>query len=376
MYGKLCVIAIVLLASPTFVGGQATPELEMELRDELKELKARLARLEMLLEQLEANRMPPAESPATSQRAPGLNTPPVLPPSRAEAFEKPPPRFDVLILSRADFFSDPSRGNTFFFKKAELGIKGHITRHTDFSFELDPVRPGDPYRRTYIRLTYLPWLHVKVGLEKAPIGLEELTSTAQIPFVERSEVTDRFAAAEELGVHLESRWPNWLFQFSVTNGGRRLLRDDNDQKDMTARIVWAPRRWFSIGGATLQGHNGPDGLEKDRYGAELKLGSNLSGFQAEFFRAKDALLWSSAYYVSGYRAFRTGRPLLSHLQPVLRYEQIGRSDRDVVRQVRLVTFGLSLLFDEHHSKLQFNYLKDLQTGSLKDQVRAQYQIEF
>jgi hypothetical protein len=35
-----------------------------------------------------------------------------------------------------------------------------------------------------------------VGLEKAPIGIEELTANGQIPFVDRSEVTDRFAAAE------------------------------------------------------------------------------------------------------------------------------------------------------------------------------------
>lgn len=374
MYGKLCLFAMFAFSPVCSLCGQAAGALEREVREELTELKARIARLESLLEQLEAERKPP-ENATTGRRAPALNTPPVLPPSRAEAFEKRSPRFDVLLLSRADFFSDPAQIDTFFLKKAELGIKGHITRHTDFSLELDPVRPDDPYRRTYIRLSHLPWLHVKLGLEKAPIGLEELTATGQIPFVERSEVTDRFAAAEELGVHLESRRQNWLFQFSVTNGGRRLLRDDNNHKDVTGRVVWAPREWLSIGAATLQGRAGPESLERDRYGAELKLGSNLSGFQTEFFRARDDTRWSSAYYVSGYWAFRTGYPL-SHVQPVLRYEQIDRGDRDAAGELRLWTFGLSLLFDEHRSKVQFNYLKDLQSGSLKDQFRAQYQIEF
>ena len=115
--------------------------------------------------------------------------------------------------------------DTFILRKAELGVKGHIAPHVDFSLELDPVRSNDPFCRTYIRLSHWDRLHVKLGLEKAPIGLEELTPTAQLPFVDRSQVSDRFAAAEELGVHFESRWERGLFQFALTNGGRRLLRD-------------------------------------------------------------------------------------------------------------------------------------------------------
>lgn len=93
--------------------------------------------------------------------------------------------------------------------EAALGIKSRIAPRTDFSLELDPVRPDDPFRRTYVRTAAHERLHIKVGLEKAPIGLEELMPTAQVPFVDRSDVSDRFAAAEELGVHLESRWPRW-----------------------------------------------------------------------------------------------------------------------------------------------------------------------
>ncbi len=143
--------------------------------------------------------------------------------------------------------------DTFILRKAELGVKGHIAPHVDFSLELDPVRSNDPFCRTYIRLSHWDRLHVKLGLEKAPIGLEELTPTAQLPFVDRSQVSDRFAAAEELGVHFESRWERGLFQFALTNGGRRLLRDDYKQKDLTARAVWALRPWLSMGVANLAG---------------------------------------------------------------------------------------------------------------------------
>jgi hypothetical protein len=62
---------------------------------------------------------------------------------------------------------------------------------------------NDPFRRTYVRLSHLSRPHVKVGLEKAPIGIEQLTANGQIPFVDRSEVTDRFAAADEMRLVLE-----------------------------------------------------------------------------------------------------------------------------------------------------------------------------
>ena len=140
-------------------------------------------------------------------------------------------------------------------------------------------------------------------MEKSPIGLNELSSTAQIPFVDRSEVSDRFSAAEELGVHLESLWPEWLLQLSVTNGGRRLLLDNNKSKDVTARVVWAPLHWLSLGTAMLQGKAGSESSEHDRYNLELKVGSNLSGFQSEFYRARDGGILSSAFYFAGHWAF-------------------------------------------------------------------------
>ncbi len=381
------------------------PSVEQELRAELARMKEQMARIETLLARLERERAgaagavqpasftPPAAAPlapgsapaphaaAASQaataakRAPALNTPSALP-LREEGYRKAPPRFDVLLQARGDFFADTARNDSFFLRKAELGVKGRITENVDFVLELDPVRANDAFRRTYIRLSHFQRLHVKLGLEKAPLGLEELTSSAQIPFVDRTEVNDRFAPAEELGVHLESHWEKWLLQFSVSNGSRRLARDDNNQKDVTGRVVWGPAHWFSVGGAVQSGTNGPASLARDRYNAELKLGSNLSGFQTEFYRAQDASLWSSAFYTSAFWAFATRREWLTHVQPVIRYEHVGRSDRDALQELRLLTFGFSLLFQQHRSKFQLNYLKDLHTGSFKDALRAQYQVEF
>ena len=376
---------ILALTIPGHVWAQQG-DFQTEVRSELADLKSRIAQLEALLEQREdpsqemeplaLSALQPSPEPAKSSQAPALNTPPKLPPSIPEAYQKNPPRFDLMLQTRADFPADTSRNNTFSLRKAEIGVKGNIAPHVDFSLEFETTRPDNPIRRTYLRLSHLSWLHLKLGMEKSPIGLNELTSTAQLPFVDRSEVSDRFSAAEELGVHLESHWAKWLFQLSVTNGGRRLLRDNNKTKDVTARAVWAPLDWFSLGTAMLQGKAGNEGTQHDRYNLELKLGTNLSGFQSEFYRARDGDILSSAFYFAGHWAFPVRSEWITHFQPVLRYEHIGRSDRDRLNQLKLLTVGLSFLLDEHRSKFQVNYLKDLDTGSLKDELRAQYQVEF
>lgn len=367
-------LVFLFLASPVMAQQSA----EQELRAELARMKEQVARVEAMLARLDSERgavLPAASSAQVAPSAPAMNAPPIMP-MRPEGFRKSPPRFDVLLIARGDFFADTSRNDTFFFRKAELGVKGNISEHVDFSLELDPVRPNDPFRRTYIRLTHFNRLHVKLGLEKAPIGMEELLRTTQIPFVDRSEVTDRFAAAEELGAHFESRWDKLLFQFAVTNGGRRLLRDDNSKKDVSGRVVFAPHRWFSIGAATLSGEAGPMRLARDRYNGELKVGSAMSGFQSEFYRARDAGIWSSAFYASAFWAIPLRSEWFSHVQPVVRYEHIGRSDRDTQQELRLFTFGFSLMLSEHKSKFQMNYLKDLHTGARRDELRAQYLVEF
>lgn len=386
----LCVLSFGTLMAASARAQQ--PDTEQQLRAELAKMKELVARVEALLAGIEAARTPsPTGSPPAAtqpqpkpmvaaemvrQQAPGMNTPPMMPVSRPEGFRKAPPRIDVLLQVRGDFPEDTSRTSTFFLRKAEVGLKGHLFGGVDFSLEIDPVRPSDPLRRTYIRLTRFDKLHVKLGLEKAPIGLEELTSTARIPFVDRSEVTDRFAAAEELGVHLESHWEKWLFQFAVTNGGRRLLRDDNRQKDVTGRIVFSPHKKVTFGLAALSGENGPTRTARDRYNTEFRWGNHLTGLQSEFYRARDASIHSSAFYVAGYWAIPTRWGMVTHIQPVARYEFIGRSDRDLQQERRLVTFGASFLLTEQKAKFQINYLKDVCNPARRDELRALYQIEF
>lgn len=313
--------------------------------------------------------------PCVRAQAPALNAPPALPTDSA-AYGADGYRLAVLLLVRADFPEGTGTPSSFFLRKAEVSIRARVAPATHLSVEFDPVRSGDPFRRTYLRLSHIRWLHLKIGMEKAPLGLDELLSSARVPFVDRSEVSDRFSAAEEVGVHLESRWARWLAQVSVTNGGRRLLRDDNDHKDVSGRLVWAPRPDVSLGVAALDGRVGAGEIERRRYNGEVRLGTGDSGVQAEYFDAKDGGVRSQAFYVSAFHAFPTGVGPVSHLQPVVRYERVDRDDEVAAEELSLLTFGGSVLLGGHRSKLQVNYVWDLRPGLSENVLRIQYQVEF
>jgi hypothetical protein len=282
----------------------------------------------------------------------------------------------VLLQVRGDFPLDGDEASTFFLRKAELAVQARVSPWTHLRVELDPVRPSDPFRRTYVQLTPFRRLHVKLGMEKAPVGLDELLSSARVPFVDRSEVSDRFSAAEEVGVHLESRWDRVIAQASLTNGGRRLLRDDNDHKDVSARVVWAVRPSVTLGVSALSGRAGVEERVRRRYNGELRLGSYDGGAQVEFYDARDGGVDSHAFYAAAFHLIPLERFDGVGIQPGIRYERIDRDDDLRDEEVSLLTLGANVLFDGHSSKLQVDYLRDLRDGLDEDVLRMQYQVEF
>lgn len=100
-----------------------------------------------------------------SAQAPALNAPSALP-SDSAAYGDLGLRIAVLLQVRADFPEAEREVSTFFLRKAEVGLRARVNEYTHVSVELDPVNPDDPFRRTYLRLSHLPRLHVKLGMTR------------------------------------------------------------------------------------------------------------------------------------------------------------------------------------------------------------------
>jgi phosphate-selective porin OprO and OprP len=83
----------------------------------------------------------------------------------------------------------------------------------------------------------------KAGQYKVPFGRQQLTSSGNQQFVDRSLVSDTYARGRDIGVQLwgtpNSSKIDW--RVGVFNGnGRTTSRNDNDDLQMNARLTWQP----------------------------------------------------------------------------------------------------------------------------------------
>jgi phosphate-selective porin OprO/OprP len=102
------------------------------------------------------------------------------------------------------------------FRRLRVEMGGTIHDVIYFQNTVDFSATPHALKDNYIGIKGLPGgLHFQAGYFKEPVGLEELTSSKYITFMERSIATNAFAPAHNMGVmvfasHLEDRL-NWAF---------------------------------------------------------------------------------------------------------------------------------------------------------------------
>ncbi len=294
------------------------------------------------------------------------------------------PNIEVLFLTRTDLFKDTDfKHSSTFLRKVEIGFSGKINDLIGFRVEVDPVKPNDPFRRTFIQFTPHKYIDLRVGQEKAPLGMEELMRTSRVPFADRSDVSDRFAPAEELGVVAYLGNDKLKLGFSVTDGRKRQKtenqRDNNDFKDITERLVFKPVNWVELGFARMDGRVGPDKLERNRTNISFRLGdrNNINFLYGEYFNAKDGEVESDAFHVAAGKGFKLNNPYIDTIVPAFRYEKLTQEGPpELLDELKQITFGLNFWLQRYDAKVVVNYLKDLKSNGFKDQWRFLYQVSF
>ena len=112
---------------------------------------------------------------------------------------------DSFWISSDDFDSEVTADGVFF-RRVRLGMEGEVYKNMVFKVQLDFAK-GDEVelKDVYMGLVNLPvvgeWL---VGHFKEPFGLEELTSSKYITFIERSGPTNAFAPSRHTGTQFSN----------------------------------------------------------------------------------------------------------------------------------------------------------------------------
>jgi phosphate-selective porin OprO/OprP len=129
------------------------------------------------------------------------------------------------------------------FRRMRLSLSGTLHHVTAFKLQYDFATGSAVLKDGYVEFREIPGLDkVRVGQFKEPFGLEELTSSNYISFVERS-LTSAFVPSRNTGVMTHDQrgrvaWAAGVFREASDTG----LSSGSGEYNATARLVFVPWR--------------------------------------------------------------------------------------------------------------------------------------
>jgi hypothetical protein len=264
---------------------------------------------------------------------------------------------------------------------------------------------GPDLRDLYFDLTRHPWVSVRLGQFKAPFGIQELTSSGEQEFVDRSIASEAFAPSRQQGAML---WGTTFekkfgYEAGVFNGNaRNVVTNDNTGYLYAGRMHWDPNGEYKLSESAVDHFDKPIWTIGAAYmlnttqASLLKTAEELAQNTLEgFFGLKYKRLFVLADYYARTQEQAAAAPDVDStgaiaqvgfffvprkLEVALRYSQRDPdtdADDDTESESRI---GFGYYFSKHDLKFQADYgqVKNeaSATDEKTDQFRAQLQIVF
>ncbi len=140
--------------------------------------------------------------------------------------------------------ADKTDVDTFLLRRARLGIEATMLDY--YEFRLLPDFAGTSITTmitdAYMNVHYWNGLQLEVGKFKQPVSYEQLIQDRYVPFMERSMI-DQLVPARDVGVMIHGHRmldDRLEYGVSVSNGEINGNTDDNNGKDLNARVAVRP----------------------------------------------------------------------------------------------------------------------------------------
>jgi len=143
--------------------------------------------------------------------------------------------------------NNTSQDNEFKIERARLVLEATLGKYWQgrVSSELTTTSDGKFLKYAYLNCSYLPYLQVRAGQDKAPFSREYLTSFSEVDTIERAMITDAGGTVPKYDIGIQLHGPRLLdgilsYKVGLFNGNGANNSDTNDDKDLVARLVLAP----------------------------------------------------------------------------------------------------------------------------------------
>ena len=125
-------------------------------------------------------------------------------------------------------------------RRARLGMKGKISQDFGYKLEVDFGNEDVSLKDAYLQYTGIENSAITVGNHKPPLSLENLTSSNDITFIERSAPTAAFSKSEILGASASTHGERWSLTGGFYNDDVGTQSSDDEAWSAGARGTFAP----------------------------------------------------------------------------------------------------------------------------------------
>ncbi len=126
------------------------------------------------------------------------------------------------------------------FRRARLGAKGKISKDFGYKFEVDFAGNGTSLTDVYLNYVGLDKTDIKIGHFKPAYSLEEMASSNDLSFIERSTAVDSFTSSRKLGVGFNTHDDNWSVAAGMFGGSAGTQSSDDEEYMVSGRVTALP----------------------------------------------------------------------------------------------------------------------------------------
>lgn len=307
--------------------------------------------------------------------------------------------FDLTLGSRIQVrftHRNPDGGDavgSFAIRRARLSLSGSAYRDFNYAVQVGLAGAEAKLLDANVSRELGSLGRIRVGQAKAHFGRQQLTSSGNLHFVDRTLVDGRFAAQRQAGIDLAGNGADGLFEYGVGvyNGTGINTPNDNGRYMVTGRAVLTPLGAYpavdgafdyplgpriALGVAGLRTTTGEGAGEVEITRLNLEGAFRLGGLNgtAEFYREETDPAGTLAARTTGWYV-QPGFLFPSRRHEVaLRYAVISPDTPDNTDVIES-GFALSHYFHEHRAKLQADLRRIEQKALELTEVELRVQMQ-
>ena len=298
------------------------------------------------------------------------------------------------------YISDQQAGKKDDFRprRTEIKLSGQVHPAVSWLLMIDPAKPlnvitpaqgstrVDPKTHLFKDLAlifsgdeYVPGAFLQVGQFKPSFGMEGIQSSAELDFAERAAQSSVLGWSDYRDLGIMGGWKRgiWQARLGVFNGEGPNAPDENEDKDVSAKIMLDPVPNLHLGISGYKGKGKQDRFLNERWGVEAAWSPGPWSFKGEFAAGHGATSLGSAPgrstgYLQGACFFH---PKLQGAARFDWWEPNTNAGRDIQNEI---TLGVNWFVSKNNAKLQANYVIHNEEGPSvnNDLVRLVAQVSF